>query len=55
MYVGNYTTDNGSVIRILDNVMDNNSNRFVVIGDVVGVAALIIAKSCCILFALRRP
>jgi hypothetical protein len=50
IYIGNYTTDNGSIVfRILVTVMDNNSHRFLVIGDVVAIAALTIAN-CCTLF-----
>jgi hypothetical protein len=52
--VSNYTTDNGSVvISVLVSVMDDNSDRFLVIVDLVAVAALIIANCYCTLFAGR--
>jgi hypothetical protein len=41
IYVGNYTTANGSVFFILINVMDNNSDRFLVIADVVAAVHIL--------------
>jgi hypothetical protein len=45
MCIGNYTIDSESVVfRMLVNVIDDNSDRFLVIVDLVAVAALTIAR-----------